>query len=114
VTHLAAARDLSVCRDTQLEKRWSRQVQAFLIPTLEGGERSASRTRPLNQEPGCMIFLKMQKSLLVQESKTSVHELIAKALYYKCNLKLEDRTLDISEHIYPFHEFPNYVQFIEY
>lgn len=56
VTHLAAARDKAVCRDTQLKKRWSRRVQTFLIPALEGGEMSASRTRPLNTEPSCMIF----------------------------------------------------------
>ena len=61
MTYLAAARDLSVFRDTQLEKRWSRRVQAFLTPSLEGGEMSATRTRPLNPEPGCMIFLKKQK-----------------------------------------------------
>jgi len=39
---------------------------------------------------------------------------LSKALYYNCNLKLEDRTLDISEQIYPFQEFRNYVQFIKY
>jgi hypothetical protein len=50
----------------------------------------------------------------VQEFETSVLELIAKALYYNCNLKLEDRTLDISEQIYPYQEFRNYVQFIKY
>jgi hypothetical protein len=73
---------------------------------------SVSRTRPLNPEPGCIIFLKKQKSLLVRKSETSVLELIAKALYFNCNLKLKDRTLDISEQIYPFQEFRIYVQFI--
>jgi len=56
-----------------------------------------------------MIFLKKEKSWLVQESETSVLERIPKALHYNCNLKLEDLILDISEQIYQFQEFRNYV-----